>query len=406
MPARHTSRFAVRDEFLNLNFSSPAQLYDFSRHPFARWLTNEHLEPMVQFFLHIREEFSWSEETKSPSEKATLQRHLRSYLDHAGHLSDIIIRFEDLAAAGRIPCPKVSWLYLVVQAEQLYGFEGEDEGLLKIVLKGKLATLFAYSTALRQRAVDRLFDGDGPSRNVEAMFPVPAMEFEDGEVALFITLETEKGFRRDAAQYSNSADGVLSYVFAIRGFGEAILRALPRTAQTLDQMPLGRVESLRGYVVEYIVQASLVFDIMLGWSHLANKKPWVDSRALKVLRLAEDFDRRFGRISAGFSPHNREHYTSRIQSCIQIAARSQLSNEADDVPLQPHVACLPYVPSWNLERIRELQLLERSDPYTGENAKILEELEFSGNLSYQIDREAEYRQNGFSPPSSGRFLVQ
>ncbi|KAJ7444145.1 hypothetical protein B0H11DRAFT_1931304 [Mycena galericulata] len=188
MPPRRASRFAVRDEFLNLDFLSPAQLYEFSRHPFICRLTNEHLEPMVQYFLHIREDFSWTEQIKTADEKTALRQHLRSYLEHAvskvvredfvrwqlmrdrignlqGHLADIIIRFEDLAHADRIPCPKVSWLYLVIRAEQFYGFEGDEEGLLKIVLQGKLATLFAYSTALCQRSVDRLFVGDGPSRN-------------------------------------------------------------------------------------------------------------------------------------------------------------------------------------------------------------------------------------------------
>ncbi|KAJ7446851.1 hypothetical protein B0H11DRAFT_1929884 [Mycena galericulata] len=403
MPPRRASRFAVRDEFLNLDFSSPAQLYEFSRHPFIRRLTNEHLEPMVQYFLRIREDFSWTERIKTADEKTALRQHLRSYLDHAGHLADIIIRFEDLARADRIPCPKVSWLYLVIRDEQFYGFEGDEEGLLKIVLKGKLATLFAYSTALRQRSVDRLFVGDGPSRNAEAMFTLPETEFEDGEVALIDALQSQGGFRREAEQYSNSADGVLSYVFDIRGYAEAILRALPRTAQTMDQMPLGRVDSLRGWVIEYIIQASLIFDIMMAWARLSATTPWVDSRALKVLRLAEDFDFRFGRPSTGFSPHLRGHYTSRIRSCIEIAVKGQRPNDMDDVPLQPQVACLPYVPSWNLEQIRSLQLQERSDPYAGKNARMFEEIEFADNLSYQISQEAGYRENGYSPPSSGRY---
>ncbi|KAJ7435083.1 hypothetical protein B0H11DRAFT_2257571 [Mycena galericulata] len=213
MPPRRASRFAVHDEFLNLDFSSPAQLYEFSRHPFIRRLTNEHLEPMVQYFLRIREDFSWTEQIKTADEKTALRQHLRSYLEHA----DIEFPLRSVALellaesrwpstifscpactpiaplspleanipshrADRIPCPKVSWLYLVIRAEQFYGFEGDEEGFLKIVLKGKLATLFAYSTALRQRSVDRLFVGDGPSRNAEAMFTLPETEFEDGEV--------------------------------------------------------------------------------------------------------------------------------------------------------------------------------------------------------------------------------
>ncbi|KAJ7507616.1 hypothetical protein B0H11DRAFT_1902701 [Mycena galericulata] len=148
--------------------------------------------------------------------------------------------------------------------------------------------------------------------------------------ALIDALQSQGGFRREAEQYSNSADGVLSYVFDIRGYAEAILRALPRTAQTMDQMPLGRVDSLRGWVIEYIIQASLIFDIMMAWARLSATTPWVDSRALKVLRLAEDFDFRFGRPSTGFSPHLRGHYTSRIRSCIEIAVKGQRPNDMDD----------------------------------------------------------------------------
>ncbi|KAJ7444146.1 hypothetical protein B0H11DRAFT_1931305 [Mycena galericulata] len=180
--------------------------------------------------------------------------------------------------------------------------------------------------------------------------------------ALIDALQSQGGFRREAEQYSNSADSVLSYVFDIRGYAEAILRALPRTAQTMDQMPLGRVDSLRGWVIEYIIQASLIFDIMMAWARILVTTP-----------------------------------------CIEIAVKGQRPNDMDDVPLQPQVACLPYVPSWNLEQIRSLQLQERSDPYAGENARMFEEIEFADNLSYQISQEAGYRENGYSPPASGRY---
>ncbi|KAJ7435084.1 hypothetical protein B0H11DRAFT_2207858 [Mycena galericulata] len=101
--------------------------------------------------------------------------------------------------------------------------------------------------------------------------------------ALIDALQSQGGFRREAEQYSNSADGVLSYVFDIWGYAEAILRALPRTAQTMDQMPLGRVDSLCGWVIEYIIQASLIFDIMMAWARISATTPWVDSRALKAV---------------------------------------------------------------------------------------------------------------------------
>lgn len=83
MPPKRPNRLAVRDEFLNLDFPTSGLLQEFSIHPFMRKLTSEHLDPMLQYFLRIREEFSWSDEDKTPAEKKAIRQHLGSYLEHA-----------------------------------------------------------------------------------------------------------------------------------------------------------------------------------------------------------------------------------------------------------------------------------------------------------------------------------
>ncbi|KAJ7467048.1 hypothetical protein FB451DRAFT_1401900 [Mycena latifolia] len=55
-------------------------------------LANEHLEPMVQFFLYIREAFSWEPGKKTETERRALRQHIRSYLHHTEHIADIVVR--------------------------------------------------------------------------------------------------------------------------------------------------------------------------------------------------------------------------------------------------------------------------------------------------------------------------
>ncbi|KAJ6553766.1 hypothetical protein DFH09DRAFT_1318791 [Mycena vulgaris] len=181
---KHVSRFAVRDEFLNLDFPTVGDLHSFSLHPFMLRLTRDHLEPMVQFFLRIREEFSWTPESKSERERMMLRQCVRSYFDHAEHVADIVIRYKDLAAAHRVPAPSVSWLQVVMRAENLYGFEGDNDTVLRCILTGKMATLFQYSTDLRQNAVDRSFIGDRPSKIADDSFGDGDPSLEEGETAI------------------------------------------------------------------------------------------------------------------------------------------------------------------------------------------------------------------------------
>jgi hypothetical protein len=75
-------------------------------------------------------------------------------------LSDYVIRHHDLAEAKRIPTPRVAWLQVVMRADSVYGFEGDDNQLLRVILRGKIASLLQYSERLRQHAVDRIVEKD------------------------------------------------------------------------------------------------------------------------------------------------------------------------------------------------------------------------------------------------------
>ncbi|KAJ6521378.1 hypothetical protein DFH09DRAFT_1097825 [Mycena vulgaris] len=158
-------------------------------------LTRDHLEPMVQFFLHIREEFSWMPESKSERECMMLRQLISwcstestdgcfPFLDPQEHVADIVIRYKDLAAAHRVPAPSISWLQVIMRAENLDGFEGDDDTVFRCIMRGKMAMLFQYSTDLRQNAVDRSFIGDGPSKIADDPFGDGDPSLEEGETAI------------------------------------------------------------------------------------------------------------------------------------------------------------------------------------------------------------------------------
>lgn len=78
-----TRPFAVRDEFLNCEFSTVGQMYDFASHPFMARISRELLEPLYQSFLRIREDFTWSPESKTKGERRIMRQRVRDYLDLA-----------------------------------------------------------------------------------------------------------------------------------------------------------------------------------------------------------------------------------------------------------------------------------------------------------------------------------
>lgn len=75
--------FTVRDEFLNCNFETVGQMYDFANHPFLAQVSRELLEPLYQSFLRIREDFTWAPETKTKGERRVMRQRVRDYLELA-----------------------------------------------------------------------------------------------------------------------------------------------------------------------------------------------------------------------------------------------------------------------------------------------------------------------------------
>lgn len=71
-------------------------------------------------------------------------------------LSDMVIQYHELAGDRRVPVPRVAWLQVVMRADSVYGFEGDDNHLLRAILRGKISSLFQYSECLRQHAVNRI----------------------------------------------------------------------------------------------------------------------------------------------------------------------------------------------------------------------------------------------------------
>ncbi|KAJ7882520.1 hypothetical protein B0H13DRAFT_2344605 [Mycena leptocephala] len=195
-PAAPKTGVRVRDEFLNCDFPTVGQMVDFAHHPFMARVSREILEPLYQFFLHIHEDFTWSPESKTKGEKCVMRQRVRDYLEMAGRLSDYVIRHHDLAEANRIPTPRVAWLQVVMRADSVYGFEGDDNQLLRVILRGKIASLLQYSERLRQHAVDRIVEKDDegtraqrPSirKSENPLYGLPGV-IEEGEVEAMETV--------------------------------------------------------------------------------------------------------------------------------------------------------------------------------------------------------------------------
>lgn len=133
--------------------------------------------------------------------------------------------------------------------------------------------------------------------------------------------------------------------------------------------------------------------------------PWIHPRAIKILRIGVDFDRRLGSPSNGYSPRNRDFYMARVNSCLRLALSTCAQGEATDVPLDDVAAALPYVPSWNIHTINWLKQEESTDPFVGICNKLQEENEFSERLAEQIAKESNRLSEGYNRMPSGRYTV-
>jgi hypothetical protein len=82
-PATSKTGVRVRDEFLNCDFPTVSAMVDFAHHPFMARVSREILEPLYQFFLHIREDFTWSPENRTEGEKRIMRQRVRDYFEMA-----------------------------------------------------------------------------------------------------------------------------------------------------------------------------------------------------------------------------------------------------------------------------------------------------------------------------------
>ncbi|KAJ7683860.1 hypothetical protein B0H17DRAFT_1137485 [Mycena rosella] len=402
--SKFTGRYTVHDEFPNLDFPSLASLHNFSLHPFMLRLATEHLDPMVQIFMRIRDEFSWNPQHKTEEEMVVMRHLIQAYYEHAvgflsrgasagetdpvpvldpqEHVSDVIIRYKDLAVACRVPVPSVPWITLVMRTEKLYGYEGSEDAMQQMVMHGKVASLYQYANRFTgTRTVDEY---------VCICDPVVSI------------LKQCCSFCRDPIQYSQDKGGLLRYIIEVlRSFAHALDCSIPATVFTADKLPRGRLDFIGAVVVEFITQASLVYNIAKQRTQATRERCFVESRARRTLSFALKFDRRTGSPSAGYSPSTRDFYIGRVREALDLAS-SYGPSAIRDIPLPLDIAFIPRVPPWNA---REIDILLRSQDFTMWNVEhhlLAEEVATSAHLIQALERAEAYAELGYIAGTSNR----
>ncbi|KAJ7875236.1 hypothetical protein B0H13DRAFT_1894189 [Mycena leptocephala] len=445
-PAAPKTGVRIRDEFLNCDFPTVGQMVDFAHHPFMARVSREILEPLYQFFLRIREDFTWSPESKTKGEKHVMWQRIRDYLEMAGRLSDYVIRHHDLAEANRIPTPRVAWLQVVMRADSVYGFEGDDNQLLRVILRGKIASLLQYSERLRQHAVDRIVEKDDegtraqrPSirKSENPLYGLPGV-IEEGEVEAMETpiplsrvefpmsyflfppprtvaevvpihqlvvarMDSYCGVRIEAFQLASTKFAHVEYVREhLRPFCELIRRCIPSAVTVPDDLPDGRAEFLRPYVGAYLEKAAFLYSAALEYAKSNIEAPFLDPSVIWSLTMVWTFHYMIGQPSYGYSQECCDAFLSRISSALSFADRTRTSASRTNVPLSAEIASLPHVPSWTRERINHLCILELNDAWTCENALLQDEIEASQGIGRGLEKAVAQAEAGYGKSPSGR----
>ncbi|KAJ7815213.1 hypothetical protein B0H13DRAFT_1924306, partial [Mycena leptocephala] len=401
-PATPKTGVRVRDEFLNCDFSTVGQMVDFAHHPFMARVSREILEPLYQFFLRIREDFTWSPETKTKGEKRVMRQRVRDYLEMAGRLSDYVIRHHDLAEAKRILTPRVAWLQVVMRADSVYGFEGDDNQLLRVILRGKIASLLQYSERLRQHTVDRIVERDDEGTRTQRAFN-PKSEnlfyglpgvIEEGEVEAMETLASTKFAHVEYVQEH------------LRPFCELICGCIPSAVTVPDDLPDGRAEFLRPYIGAYLEKAAFLYSAALEYAKSNIEAPFLDPSVIWSLTMARTFHYMIGQPTYGYSQECCDAFLSRISSALSFADRTRTSASHTDVPLSVEIASLPHVPSWTRDRINHLCILELNDAWTCENALLQDEIEASQGIGRGLEKAVAQADAGYGQNPSRQFFVR
>ncbi|KAJ7915891.1 hypothetical protein B0H13DRAFT_1871638 [Mycena leptocephala] len=382
------------NEFLNCDFPTVGQMVDFAHHPFMARVSREILEPLYQFFLRIREDFTWSPESKTKGEKRVMQQRVRDYLEMAGRLSDYVIRHHDLAEANRIPTPRVAWLQVVMRADSVYGFEGDDNQLLRVILRGKIASLLQYSERLRQHAVDRIVEKDDevtraqrPSirKSENPLYGLLGV-IEEGEVEAMETMDSYCGVCIEAFQLASTKFAHVEYVREhLRPLCELIRGCIPSAVTVPDDLPDGRAEFLRPYVGAYLEKAAFLYSAALEYAKSNSK------RRFSIRRYSQECC---------------DAFLSRISSALSFTDRTRTSASRTDVPLSAEIASLPHVPLWTRERINHLCILELNDAWTCENALLQDEIEASQGIGRGLEKAVAQAEAGYRQSPSGQYFVR
>ncbi|KAJ7852561.1 hypothetical protein B0H13DRAFT_1904560 [Mycena leptocephala] len=448
-PSAPKTGVRVCDEFLNCDFPTVGQMVDFAHHPFMARVSRGILEPLYQFFLRIREDFTWSPETKTKGEKRVMRQRVRDYLEMAGRLSDYVIRHHDLAEAKHIPTPRVAWLQVVMRADSVYGFEGDDNQLLRVILRGKIASLLQYSERLRQHAVDRIVEKDDEGTRTQRtstlkgenpFYGLPGV-IEEGEVEAMETpiliapcrichvifsvppprtvaevvpihhlviarMDSYCSIHVETFQLASTKFAHVEYVREhLRPFCELIRGCIPSAVTVPGDLPEGRAEFLCPYLGAYLEKAVFLYSAALEYAKSNIEAPFLDPSVIWSLTMARTFHYMIGQPAYGYSQECCDAFLGRISSALSFADRTRTSASRTDVPLSVEIASLPHVPSWTRDRINHLCILELNDAWTCENALLQDKIEASQGVGRGLEKAVEQAEAGYRQSPSGRFFV-
>ncbi|KAJ7737469.1 hypothetical protein B0H14DRAFT_3516287 [Mycena olivaceomarginata] len=424
--------FGVCDEFLNLDFPCIAQIVEHSNRPLMSDISREILEPMYQVFLVIHADAIWNPKTKSAEERHFMREKTRIYLELAGKLSDLLILHRGLASAFRVPAPRVAWLLSVMRADQLYGFSGDEVRIRRVILRGKMASLYEYSERLQQRAADRsASEEDALAQGAAQMAAIGSIKmlpwgriywkvflaiFVGGCTPLVIViaippllytlLESFRSAEVNRDDYCGSPFGEVAYARNfLRPFVHVIRSSIPSTVCVPDDMPFGRASELEKYVLVYIERAALLYAISFEVSRRSGQPMTLDPSVYWCLSQAVTFDYFLGKPRYGFVPDACESFLSRISMAANLANKARGPSSALDVPLTPDFASLPQVPLWSRSRISSLESLELINDWACENALLEDGIEQTQNVGRALEKSATYADMGYAPNPSGRYFV-
>ncbi|KAJ7264722.1 hypothetical protein C8J57DRAFT_1230492 [Mycena rebaudengoi] len=225
-------RYAVREEFRNLDFRTAKCLREYTNLPSLVRLTREHLEPMAEYFCHIQANFCWTAAVHS--------------LQDLAHLADMLVRYREVAEARRLPVPRVPTLRTVMRAQHTFGFMGDEDKVHGAVVCGKLAALFEYSAEIRQHTIDGIHRAK-PESVCRAILPmsqdyIPRMVTDVVEIQPYheAQLDLFRSFRHHPSEYTHSSYGCLEYASqAVCPYGELILKAIPAGVHAPSMLPEG-----------------------------------------------------------------------------------------------------------------------------------------------------------------------